>query len=262
MSVPDALRGPVLRDMLSTRTAYTDEGETIELRSNLPAVSALKLQQLVAEHRPARTLEVGFAMGVSALAILYGASEHRHTAIDLTQRRRWPDGWSGAGLEMVERAGFGDRFEYVEGFSHEAMPRLLAGGRKFDLIFIDSWHSFDVTFVEFFYADLMLNDGGLLILDDVHLPGVHLVCDFIETHKDYERLGPALRPPLHPLAQLRAAWATRRRRDDEWGGMQGYRKLRPRYVDWDFQDSAFYPYYRWSQLLRRARSLVRRPKPS
>jgi hypothetical protein len=35
-----------------------------------------------------------------------------------------------------------------------AMPRLLARGAKFDLVFVDGWHTFDFTLLDMFYAEV------------------------------------------------------------------------------------------------------------
>lgn len=247
------LKGTVLREMLDTKMAWDADGERVALKSAISPDSALKLQKLVWRSKPKHTLEIGLAMGVSTLAILYALEKATHTAIDLTQLRKTPFGWNGVGMAMVSKAGLSDKFHAILGErSHTVLPRLLGEGRKFDLVFIDSWHSFDVTFIEAYYADLLLNDGGILVFDDVWLPGVHKVCWFIETHKDYERLGPPLPHPLHPVEKLR-------RRIGKCGeAMQAYRKRSSTIVPWDFADSEFYSYYGFTKWVR----WLRRSKPS
>ena len=43
---------------------------------------------------------------------------------------------------------------------------------KFDLIFIDGWHTFYYTLVDFFYSNLLLKIGGMIIIDDALHAGV------------------------------------------------------------------------------------------
>jgi predicted O-methyltransferase YrrM len=47
---------------------------------------------------------------------------------------------------------------------------LLERNEKFDLAFIDGWHTFDHTLLDAFLSYRMLNIGGLLIIDDVQMP--------------------------------------------------------------------------------------------
>mmetsp|Transcript_39969 Transcript_39969/g.89834 ORF Transcript_39969/g.89834 Transcript_39969/m.89834 type:complete len:105 (+) Transcript_39969:602-916(+) len=46
-------------------------------------------------------------------------------------------------------------------------------------------HTFDYVLVDAFYADLLLEDGGLLILDDLWLPAVQAVMHFFVTNRRY-----------------------------------------------------------------------------
>ena len=46
------------------------------------------------------------------------------------------------------------RHMLIEKKSYEAMPELLKKGEEnYDFIFIDGWHTFDYTLVDFFYSD-------------------------------------------------------------------------------------------------------------
>ncbi len=56
--------------------------------------------------------------------------------------------------------------------SYKALPDAVTRKEKYQLIFIDGWHTFDYTLVDFFYADLLLELGGFLVFDDVQLPAV------------------------------------------------------------------------------------------
>ena len=62
------------------------------------------------------------------------------------------------------------------------MPRLLNNNKKYDLIFIDGFHTFDYTLLDFFYADLLLNIDGYIIIDDIKHPGVRKCYDYIKTN--------------------------------------------------------------------------------
>jgi predicted O-methyltransferase YrrM len=83
--------------------------------------------------------------------------------------------------------------------SHVALPLLLAevtsGAREpFDFIFIDGFHTFDYTLLDFFYADLLLKVNGVIMLDDIRHKAVADVVRYVEQnydHYDYNRNNPA-----------------------------------------------------------------------
>ena len=245
-----------LSDMLASGKAYDAAGKEFALHSGLDPSAAEKITGLVRQLNAKRTLEIGMAMGCSTLAILEGLSaDGIHTAIDPNQTFEGGYGWHGIGLESVKRAGYSGRFRLVEQPSHLALPQLLAAGERFDFILIDGWHSYDFTFIDYFYSDLLLVDGGILVIDDWRMPQVYQVTRFIETHKPYERLGPETRNPLglrYGLNILRSRLRARTN-ETEWGSIVAYRKLGSAQVRSDFYQSAFYPYFRLHRLWARLR---------
>lgn len=56
--------------------------------------------------------------------------------------------------------------------SEWALPRLAGAGETIDVALIDGHHGWPTVFVDFCYVNVMLRDGGLLFLDDVHLHSV------------------------------------------------------------------------------------------
>jgi predicted O-methyltransferase YrrM len=255
--------GKELIEMMSSHSAYDSNASKVALAGVIRDESVYSLQQLILENRPRTTLEIGMAMGMSTLAILYALQKiggGSHVAIDPHQRAGPPDGYNGVGLSMVKRAGFAGNFEFLEQPSYLALPELVASGKRFDFIFIDGYHTFDFAFVDYFYSDLLLNDGGILVFDDVLLPMIDKVCWFLETHKAYARLGPNVRHPLNPFFRLKRRLTKRGTRggDPIWGGLQAYRKIRSTTVAPLFFHTAFYPYFRVWWIWRVLRGMVER----
>jgi len=242
--------------MLQRRVAYDSDGNPVELGGALSEISVAVMQRLIYEGKPDRCLEIGMGMGGSTLAVLYALRKlgnGKLTSIDPHETGRGPQKLNGIGLEMVRRAGLSNLLEFIEEPSHLALPRMVAEGRRFDFIFIDGWHSFDYAFVDYFYSDLLLNEGGVLVFDDIGMPQVHHVCWFLETHKAYERLGPKIQHPLNPLLKLWKRLSLQAGEHPVWGSVQAYRKLRNTTVDWGFYHSDFYPWfrvYKWWMRLR------------
>ena len=245
-----------LSEMLVSGKAYDSEGNEHALHSGLGLNATQKITGLVRQLNARRTLEVGMAMGCSTLSILEGLpSDGLHTAIDPNQTLKGGYGWHGIGLESVKRAAYLDRLRLIEQPSYLALPQLLSAGERFDFILIDGWHSYDYAFVDYFYSDLLLRDGGILVIDDWRMPQVHQVTKFIETHKPYEKLGPVTKNFLDfrsGFTNLRLYLCGKTIHETEWGSIAAYRKLQSVQVPWAFHHSSFYPHYRlrrvWEKL--------------
>ena len=142
------------------------------------------LRNLFVEIMPKRTLEVGLALGGSAL--LFTASHrqagHRptaqHTAIDPLQTSLWKDG----ALATLENAGLREYLDFRAEFSSIALPTLIREGAKFEVIYIDGSHYFGDVFVDFYFSTHLLADGGVVAFDDSTNPHVKKVLRFIRAN--------------------------------------------------------------------------------
>jgi Methyltransferase domain len=85
----------------------------------------------------------------------------------------------------VRRAGFEDRYQFHEATSQQVLPKLAEQGTRIQFAFLDGWHTFDHTLVDFFYLDAMLDIGGVMVLDDVGYPGIQRLAHFIVCNRDY-----------------------------------------------------------------------------
>jgi predicted O-methyltransferase YrrM len=174
--------------MFDTRTTAKPSGEVVPLHSSLSEATAGVLYRLVLETRPAVAVEVGMAYGVSSLAILAAlrrtGGNGRLISIDPHQFTQW----EGCGVAAVERAGLKDRHELIEDYDYLALPRLLGSGRRVGFAFIDGWHTFDYTLLDFWYLDKMLDVGGVIGFDDCEYRAVHKAIRFVQSHRRYEEI--------------------------------------------------------------------------
>lgn len=193
----------------------------------LLAHDAALLVKVIQQRQPMRCLEVGMANGVSSLAIL----EHLPkggtlTSIDPHQSTEW----HGAGLRNIADAGVADRHRVIEVPDYLALPELLETGERFDLVFIDGWHSFDYVMLDMFYADLLLRPGGVMGFDDCEMAATRRALRFLTSHRPYKEL--ALRRPLYkasnPVKTL-LRFALRWSVHDRW-----FEKLRDEQTPWNF----------------------------
>lgn len=139
------------------------------------------LTALVDALRPERTLEVGLALGCSALAI---ADRHRaanatptgqHVAIDPFQDSVWDD----CGVLAIDAAGLAPYCSIVRDFSWKALPRLCESGMDFGLLYIDGSHLFEDVFLDFFYCARLVSLGGVVLFDDASDRHVAKVVRFV-----------------------------------------------------------------------------------
>lgn len=129
--------------------------------------------------------ETGVAYGMSTLAMCGAQSEsknHLHFGIDPFQYSEH----GGSAIVALNKANLEHRFRLLEGPSHLMLPNLMRENIVLDCAFIDGWHTFDYTLIDFFLIDKMLRKGGLLGLHDMDMPSKQKVLKFILTHRDYE----------------------------------------------------------------------------
>ena len=157
-------------DIISNQSYRRENGETISFTSAIDIDEAEFISWLIQKYHPVRTIEIGFAEGASSLAILDSLSgwKAEHTIIDPFQSTQWKN----IGVNLLNKFGYSN-FKLIEKKSEFALPDLLENNEKFDLAFIDGYHTFDHTLLDAFYLTKMLNTGGLLIIDDVQMPAIN-----------------------------------------------------------------------------------------
>jgi predicted O-methyltransferase YrrM len=197
----------VLEDIYRTGKCADLAGKERKVTGAVPREDALILQEMVRFVKAKTTLETGVAFGLSTLAICEALAEGRASAdcADYTDSpgpdsRRGSQAKhygvdpeqstavGGAALANLKRAKLDSVFELLEGPSHLMLPKLLEKGVTLDLAFIDGWHTFDYTLLDFFYIDKMLRPGGVVLLHDRSWPSKQKVIRFIKTHRHYKEL--------------------------------------------------------------------------
>ena len=146
------------------------------------------LAELIAKNQCGATLEIGLAHGLSAAYIL-GAHKGEHVAMDPFQRA-----FDDRGLRNLEQLGLSDRLRFHEDFSRSVLPKLLDAGDKFDFVFIDGSHRFDDVFLDFYYCDRLLKQGGYIAFHDTWMRSTQTTLSFIRRNRtEYSRIKPCPR---------------------------------------------------------------------
>jgi predicted O-methyltransferase YrrM len=135
------------------------------------------IHDFLVQAKPRATLEVGMGFGFSAVHIL-AATGATHHAMDPFQHE-----YENLGLKNVERQGLAGNMVFHPDYSHAVLPRLLREGVKVDFAFIDGGHRFDDIFLDFYYAELLLNDGGHILLHDAWMRSTQTVASWVKRNK-------------------------------------------------------------------------------
>lgn len=176
----------VLREIVSTGLTALPSGENVTVTSHIDEACGALIQKVIRMKRPRVGIEVGLAFGISTLYILEALKETGGQKLIGMDPAQYDDYWRGGGLHNVAASGYSDLYEFHENTSQQLLPELVGNGLKIDFAFIDGWHTFDHTLIDFFYIDQMMNVGGVVVFDDVGYPAIRRVCDFILTNRAYE----------------------------------------------------------------------------
>lgn len=124
--------------------------------------AALLLRFLCARERPEKILEVGTAVGCSAL-MMYYASGCDPKIVTVERNEDMAD----IAKKNIARAGLGARIEVITADAHEALPMQTG---EFDFIFMDAAKGQYLSFL----PDLkrLLSPSGLLLCDNVLIRGM------------------------------------------------------------------------------------------
>lgn len=187
-----ALPSPTLQDILSTEKVQDSAGNTYPLSAHISLSHAMALFNTVRRYQPAVVLEVGMAYGISSLAILNALRDTsgRLISIDPYQESNWHN----IGVANVAREGLSDQHELLQQPDYIALPRLLENNLQLDFAYIDGWHTFDYTLLDFFFIDKMLSEGGIVAFNDCGMRAVSKVLRFVRTHRSYKEIDVKLRP--------------------------------------------------------------------
>jgi hypothetical protein len=171
---------PTLLAALSEKFAFDAADGRVALHSNISIGEALTLYRIVRDIKPKMSAEVGFAQGISALAILKAIADNEsgfHHIIDPFQ-----DKYDDVGLAMIERARLSSRMKYHRQFADEVIPHL----PELEFGFIDSSHLFDLTISEFVMMDHKLNIGGMIAFHDMWMPSLQKFLRYVLANRSYE----------------------------------------------------------------------------
>jgi predicted O-methyltransferase YrrM len=186
---------PLTRALLADRHVFDASGARVPLDSNISAEESALLHSAVRELRPAASVEIGLAKGVSTLAILEALRENgcgHHHVIDPFQAN-----YGDAGLETVRRHGLEPWWTFHRDLPEKVIPDL----PQLQFAFIDSSHLFDLTVCEFVLVDRRLEVGGVIGFHDLWMPAQQAFLRYVLANRAYAVWQPAAWPAPAPPRQ-------------------------------------------------------------
>jgi predicted O-methyltransferase YrrM len=183
---------PVAEEVITTRSAPLPDGRVVPASSFVSRESCQLIYELAERSGATQGVEIGMAFGVSTVCLadaLRSIAGPKAKLISFDPTQRLADSWNSAGLWQVERAGLSSVVELRDETSQRGLPKLVDSGYRCQIGFIDGWHTFDHTLIDFFYIDQMLDVGGHVVFDDTLYASIHDVVRFVLANRNYELAG-------------------------------------------------------------------------
>jgi len=131
-----------------------------------------RLEELLPAHM-AHTAETGCGKST----ILFSNLSDDHTAFCLDDREYGPD----SSVVFFEESSLSkvDRVKFVFGPTQKTLP-VYDGFTSYDAVLIDGPHGFPFPELEYYFFYPHIREGGRLILDDIHIPTIGRMADFLQ----------------------------------------------------------------------------------
>ena len=114
---------PIISKIYKTKQVELLDGKTIPLRANVHDKEGLLIYTLVKKHKLTRCMEIGFAMGLSALHICQAFADlsDKTDKMELISIDPFQDkNWKCAGISNIKKAGFEKYHTWIKDKSYSA----------------------------------------------------------------------------------------------------------------------------------------------
>jgi len=177
---------PYILEIFKTNSIRISDEKSIPLTSNIDKNEGEFIWDILTENKFNSTIEIGCAEGISSLFICDAIHSHsgHHTIIDPYQEEQWDN----VGIETLKKFGYSN-FDLIELPSEYALPQLILENKKYDFGFIDGWHTFDQTILDFYFLNRLINIGGIIVIDDALIPGVKRAVQFFYRLPNFKLIG-------------------------------------------------------------------------
>ncbi len=88
--------------------------------------------------------------------------------------------------QYLDGKGIGKEAIFLNGSSDQILPNAPEIPEVLDVVLIDGAHRFPFACIDFHYTEQKIPVGGIFILDDVHMPSVRILYQFLMKEKEWE----------------------------------------------------------------------------
>lgn len=148
------------------------------------------IERIIKKTPGKKVIEIGMAFGISTLHItsIIKNTNGMCISIDPFQKSQWKN----QGVKLIKENKLTKYHTLIQDKSYIALPELLTIHKNtFDFIFIDGWHTFDYTLVDFFYSDKLLKINGYILIDDIRHKGVQDFVKYISNNYKFYKIIPS-----------------------------------------------------------------------
>ena len=176
--IDDFLISHNLNIMKYFKRVYIDN-KLVKTSSGINNNEGNTISNIIQQNNFKNCLEIGMAFGLSSFYILMNKNTSL-VSVDPYQTSQW----NNSGVKLLTQFNFIKRHKLYKETNYVALPKILSKYKAnyFDFIFIDGFHTFDYTLFDFFYSNLLLKIGGIIIIDDALHYGVNKCIKYIETN--------------------------------------------------------------------------------
>lgn len=178
--ITDERTSAYIDSLSNANTPFLEELEVECIKDNVPIIRKSMqslLKYLIKSMRPKTILEVGTAVGFSAILMAeYSDADTRITTIEKYEKR------IPLAKENFHKSGHEGKIEFIEGDAADVLKTLAADGRKYDMIFMDAAKGQYLNF----YGNVktLLKKGGILVSDNVLQDGDIIQSRFAVTRRN------------------------------------------------------------------------------
>jgi hypothetical protein len=136
--------------------------------------------RFIAQHATADMVTLETGTGQSTVAFAIAGSDHTSISPAKDEHRRI--------LDYCSSKGTGSRLRFLADASDHALATGEGVPNELDFVFIDGAHRFPIPIIDWHYTDPRLKVGGILGVDDIQMPSVNVLCDFLRNEAEWELL--------------------------------------------------------------------------
>ncbi len=165
--ITDERTASFIESLSGPNTPFLEQLEQRAIADGIPVIRPSTqgvLKYILASSCPERILEIGTAVGFSAIFMATYGSENLHIdTIENYEKRIGPAG------QNIKEAGMEDRIDLIEGDAQMQIERLAGEGKVYDMIFMDAAKAQYISYLP--VCKRLLKYGGILVADNVLFDG-------------------------------------------------------------------------------------------